>query len=312
MNSRSILRSQIMGWAAVSISTLTACFWALWGVAENFHEGWYFVSVWQNLGLLIVQYLSPMLVLMLMSVVAVCWPRVALPVLGIVALGIGWFFRGGHSAIELVVLPLLMLGALYFFGRPRPRNWALTVLITLPLLTAIICGVYPGWQALHRLDDGNYGMRRVEGNGVTLVWAPEGPGWPARGTSWENARKSCALLTRDGHALADVRQHVWRLPTVEEAVRSLVYRGRNAGGTWDSTLQHAEYQVTPDKDSPLWKVHSIVIYWWTDTETDSNRAYYITNNGAVFAHTKRSAGDYTGFRCVCDPSEQSVVPVVQR
>ncbi|MDR3714065.1 MAG: hypothetical protein P4L51_14695, partial [Puia sp.] len=46
-----------LGWIAVSISTALACFWALWGINENFHEGWYFDSVWRNVGLMMVQYL---------------------------------------------------------------------------------------------------------------------------------------------------------------------------------------------------------------------------------------------------------------
>ena len=41
--------------------------WACWGSNENFHEGWYYPSIWRNIGLMFVQYLSPMLIVMLMT-----------------------------------------------------------------------------------------------------------------------------------------------------------------------------------------------------------------------------------------------------
>jgi hypothetical protein len=82
-----------------------------------------------------------------------------------------------------------------------------------------------------------------------------------------------------------------------------VFRGHNAGGTWDPTLRRARCSVTPDKDSPLWKVRSKVIYWWTATDIDANRAYYITSNGYVVSVPKRIAADYLAFRCVLMETE---------
>jgi hypothetical protein len=67
---------------------------------------------------------------------------------------------------------------------------------------------------------------------------------------------------------------VWRLPTVDEAVRSMARHGRNSGGVWDAETGKAAYNMIPDKESPLWNVHSQVIYWWTATEIDAERAYY--------------------------------------
>jgi hypothetical protein len=294
---------QIVGWVVVSISALVACFWAWWGANENFHEGWFLSSVWQNIGLMFVQYLSPMLIVMLVSVVAFRWPRLALLMFGAPALGLAWFLLGRRNAATIVlIIPLLFLtmGVLYHFGRPRPRRWAWGCLIGFPLITALSCGAYPGWLAIHRLDDGNYGLRQIEGNGLTLLWAPEGPGWPSRGVSWPEASRRCAYLSADGRSVTDVPQNLWRLPTVDEAVRSLVFRGRNAGGTWDPVLRRAQYRVTPDKDSPLWKVHSQVIYWWTATEIDQDHAYYITSNGYVLAVPKGIAPGYLAFRCVCE------------
>lgn len=291
----------ILGWTAVSISTLTAGFWAFWGSIENFHEGWYFTSVVKNVELLLVQYLSPMLIVMVLGILALQWPRLALPVFVTLAVAAAVFFHGGHAAVELIAIPLLVLGGLYSLGDPRPRRWARGCLIGLPILTAIISGAYPGWRAVHRLDDGNYGARVVGGNGVRLVWAPQGPGWPAHYASWLRAERNCALLNADGLSLASTPQNLWRLPTIDEAVRSLVYRGRNAGGVWDPAHERATYQVVPDKDSPLWNPHSQVIYWWTGTEDGSDRAYRIAYNGNVWALDKRGWGDYWAFRCVREP-----------
>lgn len=187
MNYGHTLRSRILGWVAVSISTAFACFWALWGINENFHEGWYFDGVWQNIGLMVLQYLSPMLAVILLSLIALLWPRCALPTMAIVAIGAAWFFRRGPAGIELIALPLLVMGTLYCFGRPHPRRWAVRALIGLPLLTILVFGASPWWQAIHRLDDGNYSMRQIDGNNLTLIWAPEGPGWPTHGASWQDA-----------------------------------------------------------------------------------------------------------------------------
>ncbi len=300
------MRRQILGWSAVAISASIACFWAFWGINENFHEGWYSTSIWQNLGLMLVQYLSPMLLVMLLSALALRWPQFAFPLLLAAAVATAWFFRHAHAAAIFLVLPILVLGVLYHFGRPVPRHWAWRCLIALPLLTSVGFGIYPGWLAVHRFDDGNYGMRLIKANGLMLLWAPEGPGWPENGVSWYQARETCAHLTADGKTVALLPQNLWRLPNVDEAVRSLVFRGYNAGGEWNPDSLRARYRTTPDKDSPLWKVHSKVIYWWTSTEQDINRAYYITNNGAVSALPKRGRFGYLAYRCVTEPQISDV------
>jgi hypothetical protein len=236
---------------------------------------------------------------MVVSALALRWSRLALPLFWGGALAVGCFLHKS-AVIVVIAIPLAVLGLLYCFGRPEPRSWAWRCLIWLPLIAMVTFGAGPGWMAMHRFDDGNYGMRTVNGNGVTLVWAPQGPGWPAGGATWYGAMDSCAHLAADGRTLADSVQGVWRLPTVDEAVRSLVFRGQNAGGTWDPVLWRAQYRTTPDKDSPLWKVHSNVIYWWTGTATGGERAYYISNNGYVVEFAKKGRPGYLAFRCVSD------------
>lgn len=302
MNERHGQWRQVVGWLAVSVSVAVATFWAFWGSIENFHEGWFYSSLGRNLALMVIQYLSPMLIVVLISIIGLRWPRLALPAFVTSALLVAWRFRGSRAGIVLVAIPLMGLGLLYHFGRPRPFRWALRSLIGIPLITAVLCGAYPGWRAIHRLDDGNYGMRLIEGNGVTLVWAPEGPGWPSKHATWQQARQNCALLKADGQSLADQPQNVWRLPTVDEAVRSMVFRGQNAGGVWDPVRRQPRYTGAPDKDSPLWKVHSQVIYWWTDTEADEGEAYRIAYNGTVFPFRYQGWGNYWSYRCVRTPS----------
>ena len=77
--------------------------------------------------------------------------------------------------------------------------------------------------------------------------------------------------------------------------------GVNSRGIWDPLDESAVYQVTPDKESPLWNIHSQVIYWWTATETDSDNAYMIVYDGKVWPRRKQIHPAYLGFRCVKHP-----------
>lgn len=60
----------------------------------------------------------------------------------------------------------------------------------------------------------------------------------------------------------------------------------------------ASYQLTPDKESPLWNIHAQVIYWWTTTKIDDERAYIIAYDGKVWPRDKQISLVYLGFRCV--------------
>jgi len=68
-------KQQILGWTAVGLSTVITCSWAMWGILENFHEGWYYESFLSNLGMMFRQYLSPMLIFMGVTLVSIYWPR---------------------------------------------------------------------------------------------------------------------------------------------------------------------------------------------------------------------------------------------
>jgi hypothetical protein len=295
-------RRQILGWTAVVLSTAITCFWAFWGIIENFHEGWYYESLLSNLGLMFVQYLSPMLLFLGVTLVSIRWPRVGAGLHALLALLVAGFFQAWTNAVTfLLILPLLGLGALYWFGRPQPRRIALAVAAVLPVLTLIVFGTEAFLRVSQRVADGNLQARLVYGNGVELIWAPDGPGWPREGADWYEAQEACRYLGENGLSLAAVPQDIWRLPTVDEAVRSMALHGENSGGVWDAENALATYETTPDKESPLWNVHSQVIYWWTATEVDEERAYIIVYDGKVWPRAKRFGPGYLGFRCVREP-----------
>jgi len=292
-------KRQQAGWLALGISTLITCFWAFWGIVENFHEGWYFETLLSNLGLMFVQYLGPMLIFMTVTLVSIFWHRfggglhVVLALIGI------WFFQAfSNAATFLIILPLIGLGLLYWMGRLEPRKLAASVAVGLPLLTLFIAGTGPAIRVSQRINDGDLQARIVHGNGIDLIWAPDGPGWPREGTDWYDSKKACEYLSEDGLTIAPTTQNIWRLPTVDETVRSMARHGQNSGGVWDVETLEATYDTTPDKESPLWNLHSQVIYWWTATEVDEERAYIIVYDGKVWPRAKDFGLAYLGFRCV--------------
>jgi len=294
-----VKKQKIMGWIAVGLSTLITCGWAFWGIIENFHEGWYFESMWSNLGMMFVQYLSPMLIFMGVTVISVTWPRVGGGLHGLSALFAIWFFKAfSNAATFLVILPLIGLGVMYWFGRPQPKKLAVSLVVGLPMLTLIISGISPVIRVSQRVNDGNLQARLVQGNGVELTWAPDGPGWPREGGDWYAAWQACQYLFEDGLNLATSSQDIWRLPTVDEVVRSMALHGQNSGGEWNAETADATYETNPDKESPLWNPYSQVIYWWTATEIDEDRAYIIVYDGKVWPRSKEFGPAYLGFRCV--------------
>jgi len=290
---------QVAGWIAVGISTIITCIWAFWGIIENFHEGWYYESWLSNIGLMFFQYLSPMLIFMGVTLVSIYWPRLGGSLHAIIAIFAIWFFQSfSNAATFLLIIPLIGLGALYWFGRPQPRKLAAALVIGLPIMTLIVSGIQPVLRVSQRIDDGNLQARLVPGNGVNLIWAPDGPGWPRAGGSWNEAQQACQHLSEDGLTSEPVSQEIWRLPTVDEAVRSMALHGQNSGGVWDAEAAQAAYKTTPDKESPLWNTHSQVIYWWTATSIDDTHAYIIVYDGKVWPRPKQFSPAYLGYRCV--------------
>lgn len=210
-----------------------------------------------------------------------------------------WFFKAfSKAATSLIILPLIGVGSLYWVGRIKPCNLEISLVVGFPMLTLITSGIGPAIRVSQRIDDGNLQARYVHGNGVGLAWAPIGPGWLREGANWHEAQKMCQYLNEDGTLLASAPQHIWRLPTVVEAVRSMTHHGHNSGGEWDAETAIAIYETTPDKESPLWNEHSQVIYWWTSSEIDTEQAYIIVYDGKVMPRSKQFSPAYLGFRWV--------------
>lgn len=300
MNNR-FNRPRIIGWVAVSFSSTITSFWAFWGIIENFHEGWYYESLPMNIGLMFAQYLGPMIIFMGITLISIKWPRFGGGLHVVISLFAAWFFQIiTNPGLLLLIAPLIVLGVLYWFGRPQPRKIAVALAVGLPFLTLMISGIEPVFRVSQRIDDGNHQARLVHGNGVDLIWASEGPGWPSTGDNWHEAQLACQHLSEDGLTIEPSLKHFWRLPTVDEVVRSMARHGKNSCGEWNDNEARASYATTPDKESPLWDIYSPVIYWWTATEIDDNTAFMIEYDGQVWPRKKFTTQTYFGFRCVRD------------
>jgi hypothetical protein len=356
------LRHKLPGYIATGLLTLTTTLWTFWGVGEMYYEGWW--GAWYNR----LPYLAPPAICILFTLVALTWPHIG-----------GWliFVIGGafttwrwirqaqlglltlRSALEwfpisglLVIVGLLfLLEGRYRQQRPAggwmpPKRWLrrnLRYLIAFmpSLLTIILVTAHFAPLLLTRFDDGGRSARLIQGNGVTLIWAPKGPGWnwhPLKGVgrypSWddialygappvgihkelkpgyEDAHATqndmetiglCRYLSEDGTTLRPEPQGVWRMPTTDEIVRSLVRGGWSAGCTWDGVSTSADCEGQPNKDSPLWAADESPIYYWTADEYDEEEAWYVPYTGGglyggMIDHQRKSWGNSRhGFRCV--------------
>ena len=293
---------RVLGWIGVAITVVISSFWAYWGAFENFHEGWYSESFWNNILMFIFQYMLFSIFFIVLALVILKWNKIGLILHVLTGIFCVWFFSGANFSVLylLIVLPFAALGFIYYFGEPRPLKWAYRLIIFVPLITTIGISIPQGIKVSNRIDNDDFGIAAVEANGVSLAWAPRGPGWPDEGVTWEEAREICKFLSEDGLTIMDTEQNIWRLPTVQEAVGSMMLHGENSGGVWYAEEETAEYEIAPDKESPLWDVNSQIIYYWTADTTvqDVNKAYIIVYNGGVYGRTKTASYGYLSFRAV--------------
>ena len=314
-------------------------------------------------------YLIPGMVCLVLTLVVLTWPRFAGWLLIIIggAFTAWWWtliarrgllsWRGILGTFPVSGL-LIVTGVLFLLeGRYRqrlraegwapPKSWLrrnlrYVLALGFPLLVTIALSVLFLPFVLTRVDDGNRGARLVEGNGVTLIWAPEGPGWNSKRPwgkypSWNaialcgvppedkpvyegrhataedmETTGLCRYLSEDATTLMTEPQDIWRMPTTDEIVRSLVRGGENAGctlrqaqgETWDGESGNADCSRQPNKDTPLWAPDTEPIYYWSADEYDEEEAWYIPYTGGrryggVISHQPKSWGNPRhGYRCV--------------
>jgi hypothetical protein len=360
MNRSQFLR-KLPGYVGTGLLVVTTTLWTFWGVGEMYYEGWW--GAWHNR----LPYLGPPALCLALTWIALTWPRIGGGLILLIGgtftawrwarqaqLGgltlrwmLGWF---PISGLLVVVGVLFVLEGRYrqqrrAEGRRPPvgwlgRNLRYVIAFAPPLLTALSVTAFFAPLLLARFDDGDRGARLIRGNGVTLVWAPKGPGWNwhplagrGRRPSWDDialygvppvgiheARKIgydehatqvdmqtnglCRYLSADGTTLMPEPQGVWRMPTADEVVRSLVRRGENAGCTWDGASTSADCPRQPNKDAPLWAADESPIYYWAAGEYDAQEAWYVPYTGGglyggVIGHQPKSWGNARhGYRCV--------------
>lgn len=328
--------SSLPGHIACVLATVIGTIAAVTAVYSYFYEGW-----GQGIGAA-AAYLVPPVLVVALSAVAMRWPSTggALFLASGCLAGGWWLWRQAAAdglspiAIQTAVVffgPLLLLGGLFLLdarhrrrqaaegGGPPTRRWRRHYRVALaagvPILAVVLGPARELPGLLARYDDGLRGARTIAGNGVTLTWAPEGPGWNQRQAdgdylSWEAIAQYggagaglCGHLGEDGTSLLPSPVRVWRLPTADEVVRSLTRGGTNAGCTWDGRPGHARCARPPDKETPLWAPDQPAIYYLTSDEVGDQYILGVNYTGGITPH-RRTSG--VGYRCV-----RSAPPAVQ-
>lgn len=353
---RATLKRALPGYIAAALMILVTVLWTFWSVGEMYYEGWW--GPWY----VKLAYLIPGTVCLLLTLLALAWPLVGgslIILIGAAFTAWWWGPRLEHGidvgqllALFPVSAVLVIIGVLFLFEarhrrRRREEGWAppeswlrrnarYVLAVGSPLLVVLGWSIHWLPIVLTRQDDGIRTERLITGNGVTLIWAPAGPGWnwkqPWGGyPSWddialwgvpplgfddkpgyEDAHAStsdmdatglCRYLSEDGSRLMEEPQETWRMPTADEIVRSLTRRGENAGcvepvGIGVALLGRAACEDTPDKETPLWAPDAAPIYYWAADEYDANRAYYVSYNGALNSQPKSWGNPRHSYRCV--------------
>jgi hypothetical protein len=356
---RATLKRALPGYIATALMILVTVLWTFWSVGEMYYEGWwgpwYFKFV----------YLIPGTVCLLLTLLALTWPLVGGAVIILIgaAFTAWWWgprFEEGLDVGQLLALfpvsaILVIIGVLFLFearhrrrrrqdGWTPPDSWLrrnarYVFAVGAPLIVAIGWSVYWLPIVLARQDDGLRTERLIVGDGVTLVWAPQGPGWnwkqPWGGyPSWNSialwgvspvgsdekpgyegryasaddmaATGLCRYLDEGGSRLMEEPQDIWRMPTVIEIMSSLTRDGENAGCVYpgtvgDAMLGRAGCKRTPEKETPLWAPDVAPIYYWAADEFDETRAYYVSYNGALGSQPKTWGNPRHSYRCVREP-----------
>jgi hypothetical protein len=192
----------------------------------------------------------------------------------------------------------MLLAFGFYLGEFKRKKILILSLIIISSLIILSFGIPQLIKVENRYNDNNFGTRIIMGNNVNLTWAPQGIGFPLEVTTdWQTAKNNCARLNKEGTKLEDNKKNIWRLPTRDEIVRSMTRKNHNAMGFMDD-FGIAQYEVRPDKETPLWNPHSKIIYYWTNESKNEERAYLVAYNGYILNRNKNSGANYQGYRCV--------------
>lgn len=174
---RRTLRRALVAVASVVLIAIAAL-WTFWGTAEMYHEGWF--GRWTNR----LPYLAPIAVTVLPALL--CFRRPVWGGLLLIGVGVAVFGFFDNAFVSGVAVLVAATGLVFVWegrarrsdGEPLRRRDVRTAAL-LGLTTVIFVGVSAANLpiVLTRRDDGIRTERRIRGNGVDLVWAPEGPGW---------------------------------------------------------------------------------------------------------------------------------------
>jgi hypothetical protein len=287
---------KVIGWITAFTTLSIICLWSYWGVNEAFHEGWYHTSLLQNLSLTFIQYLSIPIILLTLSLIAIHHKRLGFGLF--IALGVfALLFFNSNAGRIMIFVPMLLLASGFYFGKFQRKKTIVLSFIIIPLLIILSFGIPQLYKVENRFSDNDFGSRIITGNNINLTWAPQGIGFPLEGTNWSTSVDNCARLDEKGTRLEDDGMNIWRLPSRDEVVRSMTRKNNNAiGFINDSGI--AQYDIKPDKETPLWNPNSKVIYYWTSESKNEKQAYLVAYNGYILERSKDSGANYQGYRCV--------------
>lgn len=277
-------------------SFLIINFWTYWGINEAFHEGWYHTSLTQNILLTLTQYLSIPIILLTITIIAINYKKIGTTLILATSIFTLFFFKSNAGRI-LIFIPLLLFAAGFYFGKFKNKKIIIYSIIISFIIIVSTFGIPQMIRVENRYNDNDFGLKTIYGNEINLTWAPQGEGFPLKGTDWETAKEICSKLNENANHLNDNATNIWRLPTKEEIIKSLTKNNTNAKGHIDNS-GITQYQTKPDKETPLWNPNSQIIYYWTSDSANEETAYLVAYNGIILQRNKNSAADYQGYRCV--------------
>jgi len=180
----------MVGWFLLLVATLL---WAYWGAGEVFHEGWY--SPYTH----IIYYFMPYLILLGMSTLCIYLPLAGgiLIISGGVLYLIIYVLQSTRQHFELlpsfwmISAVVIIPGMLFIFDYVLKKKhgyteakkaifknkWKLIALVCFSLILIICISTPLLIRNTKRLPLESYDEVTVYGNGITLTFAGDGPGW---------------------------------------------------------------------------------------------------------------------------------------